>query len=35
VVLRTGPQTFRVECWRSFGDYVMTYLSDAAKSAVV
>jgi sarcosine oxidase, subunit gamma len=35
VVLRTGPQTFRVECWRSFSDYVMTYLSDAARGAVV
>jgi sarcosine oxidase, subunit gamma len=35
VVLRTGPQAFRVECWRSFSDYVMTYLSEAAKGAVV
>jgi sarcosine oxidase, subunit gamma len=35
VVLRTGPQAFRVECWRSFSDYVMTFLSDAARGAVV
>lgn len=35
VILRTGPQTFRVECWRSFSDYVMTYLSEAARGAVV
>jgi sarcosine oxidase, subunit gamma len=35
VLLRTEPQTFRVECWRSFSDYVMTYLSEAAKGAVV
>jgi sarcosine oxidase, subunit gamma len=35
VVLRTDRQAFRVECWRSFSDYVMTYLSDAARGAVV
>jgi sarcosine oxidase subunit gamma len=35
VVLRTGAQEFRVECWRSFSDYVMTFLSDAARGAVV
>ena len=35
VVLRTGAETFRVECWRSFSEYVMTYLSDAARGAVV
>ena len=35
VVLRTGVQEFRVECWRSFSDYVMTFLNDAAKGAVV
>ena len=34
VVLRTGPKSFRVECWRSFSDYVMTYLSEAARGAV-
>jgi sarcosine oxidase subunit gamma len=31
VLYRTGAETFRVECWRSFSDYVMTYLSDAAR----
>jgi sarcosine oxidase, subunit gamma len=35
VILRTGPQAFRVECWRSFSDYVMTFLGDAARGAVV
>jgi sarcosine oxidase, subunit gamma len=35
VVLRIDAQTFRVECWRSFSDYVMTYLSEAARGAVV
>jgi sarcosine oxidase, subunit gamma len=35
VVLRTEAQAFRVECWRSFSDYVMTYLSEAARGAVV
>ncbi len=33
VLLRTGEDAFRVECWRSFADYVWTYLVDAAKSA--
>ena len=35
VILRTGAAEFRVECWRSFSDYVMTYLSEAARGAVV
>jgi sarcosine oxidase, subunit gamma len=35
VVLRAGPQAFRVECWRSFSDYVMAYLSEAARGAAV
>jgi sarcosine oxidase, subunit gamma len=35
VLLRTEPNTFRVECWRSFSDYVMTYLGEASKGAVV
>jgi sarcosine oxidase, subunit gamma len=35
VILRTGPYAFRVECWRSFSDYVMTFLGDAARGAVV
>jgi sarcosine oxidase subunit gamma len=31
VLLRTAPDTFRVECWRSFADYAFSYLSDAAR----
>jgi len=30
VLMRTGADTFRVECWRSFADYAFTYLADAA-----
>ncbi len=33
VIHRTGAQAFRVECWRSFSDYVFTYLSDAARDS--
>ena len=33
VVLRTGEDAFRVECWRSFSDYVLTFLTDAARDA--
>jgi len=33
VLLRETPTRFRVECWRSFSDYVWNYLADAAKSA--
>ncbi len=33
VIVRTGPQAFRVECWRSFSDYAFTFLADAAKDA--
>lgn len=33
VLLRTADDTFRVECWRSFSDYVFTFLSEAAKDA--
>lgn len=33
VLLRTGEGAFRVECWRSFSDYVWTFLSEAAKDA--
>lgn len=32
VLLRTGKESFRVECWRSFSDYVLTFLEDAASS---
>ncbi|TIS98482.1 sarcosine oxidase subunit gamma [Mesorhizobium sp.] len=33
VLLRTAPDAFRVECWRSFSDYVFTFLSEAAGDA--
>ena len=33
VLIRAGADTFHVECWRSFADYVWQYLVDAAKSA--
>lgn len=33
VLLRSGPGAFRVECWRSFSDYVFTLLSEAASDA--
>jgi len=33
VLLRTGEDAFRVECWRSFADYVFTFLTEAARDA--
>ena len=33
VLLRTGADAFRVECWRSFSDYVFALLSEAASDA--
>ncbi|MER8391638.1 sarcosine oxidase subunit gamma [Mesorhizobium sp. M1340] len=33
VLLRTAADAFRVECWRSFSDYVFTFLSEAARDA--
>lgn len=33
LLLRTAADTFRVECWRSFSDYVFTLLSEAAGDA--
>jgi len=33
ILYRTGAHEFRVECWRSFSDYVWKYLMDAARSA--
>ncbi len=33
VVWRTGADAFRVECWRSFGDYVFSFLAEAARDA--
>lgn len=32
VLLRTGPNEFRLECWRSFADYVWKFLEDAASA---
>ncbi|MGL4490258.1 MAG: sarcosine oxidase subunit gamma [Rhizobiaceae bacterium] len=34
IIHRVKPQAFRVECWRSFSDYVFTYLSEAARDSV-
>jgi sarcosine oxidase subunit gamma len=34
VVLRIAEDAFRVECWRSFSDYVFTFLSEAARDAM-
>jgi sarcosine oxidase subunit gamma len=31
VLLRTGEDAFRVECWRSFSDYAFAFLSEAAR----
>jgi sarcosine oxidase subunit gamma len=33
VILRSGEDSFRVECWRSFSDYVFAFLADAARDA--
>lgn len=33
VLWRTGKDSFHVECWRSFSDYVWKYLVDSARSA--
>ena len=33
VLLRNGEDGFRVECWRSFSDYVLAFLTDAARDA--
>jgi sarcosine oxidase subunit gamma len=33
VLLRTQEDAFRVECWRSFSDYVLTFLTKAATDA--
>ena len=33
VLLRTADDGFRVECWRSFSDYVWTFLTEAARDA--
>jgi sarcosine oxidase subunit gamma len=31
VLLRTGEDAFRVECWRSFSDYAFTFLAETAR----
>lgn len=31
VLLRTGEEAFRIECWRSFADYAFAFLSDAGR----
>ena len=33
VLYRTAADAFRVECWRSFSDYVFTFLTEAARDA--
>ena len=33
VLWRLGEDSFHVECWRSFSDYVWKYLADSVKSA--
>jgi len=33
VLLRTAEDAFRVECWRSFSDYVFAFLAQAATDA--
>ncbi|OQM76109.1 sarcosine oxidase subunit gamma [Pseudaminobacter manganicus] len=33
VLYRAAEDSFRIECWRSFSDYVFTFLSEAARDA--
>lgn len=33
VLWRTAEDTFRLECWRSFSDYVFTFIEGAARDA--
>jgi sarcosine oxidase subunit gamma len=35
VLWRTGAETFRVECWRSFADYCFTLLTEGARDAAI
>ena len=35
VLLRESDERFRVECWRSFSDYVFDFLSDAARAPMI
>lgn len=34
VILRTGENDYRVECWRSFSDYTFALLSEAARDCL-
>ncbi|UIJ72784.1 sarcosine oxidase subunit gamma [Aurantimonas sp. HBX-1] len=35
VLWRTGEARFEIECWRSFADYVWTFLEEAARAPAV
>jgi sarcosine oxidase subunit gamma len=35
VLLRTGEDEVRVECWRSFADYVFTFLTEASRDPLI
>jgi sarcosine oxidase subunit gamma len=35
VLLRTGADAFRVECWRSFAEYAFAFLAEAARDSAV
>ena len=35
VLLRTGEEEFRMECWRSFSDYAFGLLREAAEDAAL
>jgi len=35
VLHRTAADAFRVECWRSFSDYVLGFLGEAARDAAI
>jgi len=34
ILLRETPNRFRIECWRSFSDYVWNFLVDAARASL-
>lgn len=35
ILWRTGEETFRIDCWRSFSDYVFSYLAESARDAAL
>ena len=35
VLYRSEQESFRVECWRSFSDYVLGFLGEAARDATI